>query len=237
MSVVRPFACRAVAGLAAALAGAVLLLPQARADQAREAAEQARELVDLLRSVEGRYRSLGPFRVSFEMIYESPAFGVEDVEKGVIHVDPPQRMLWLYDPTEDQPARRAVLDGRTWWHVDPGLEQVRRFERPPGAPDPLNDLLAGRLDLLAVFSASPSLDPAEEEALAVVELIPREPREDLELAVAQIDRRSGDLRRLDVIDPLGSRMIVRLSAPEPERALPDESFEVAVPEGYTLIRE
>lgn len=237
MIAVKPFARHVLAGFVAAFAGPVLLLPQVRADQAQEAADQARELVELLRSVEERYRSLGPFHVSFEMIYESPAFGVEDVERGVIHVDPPQRMLWLYDPTDDQPARRAVLDGRTWWHVDPGLEQVRRFERPPGAPDPLNDLLAGRLDLLAVFSASRSLDPAEEETFAVVELIPRDPREDLELAVAQIDRRSGDLRRLDVIDPLGGRMIVRLSAPEPERALPDERFEVAVPEGYTLIRE
>ena len=195
---------------------------------------EARRVIDIARRIEGRYRHLGPFRVTFEQAYASATFRFEDENRGTIHVVPPRRMLWVYDEPAGQ---RAVMDGDTWWLVDPELRQISRRDREPGETDPLVDILAGRLDLLAVFSARPSTEPAAETGQEVVELIPREPRDDMDLAVIWVDGATGDMRRVDVIDPLGNRMRFRFGRPVAETRPPEAEFRVEIPPGYTLVRE
>ncbi len=228
----------AVFALAAGALPPISADPEQPADEPRspeaEAVAEARRIIGVARKTEERYRSSGPFRVSFEQGYASSTFQFEEENAGTIHVVPPRRMLWVYDVPEGQ---RAVLDGDTWWLVEPELRQVSRRDRRPGEADPLVDMLSGRLELLSFFSARPSVEPAEEEGQVVVELIPRTARDDMDLAIVWIDAATGDMRRVDVIDPLGNRMTFRFGRPVAEDPPPEGAFRVSVPSGYTLVRE
>lgn len=215
-----------------------LLMPAALADSPEQPTRapviaQARQLQDLVQRMENRYRALESFRAEFVQTYESASFGSEEQHVGTLHVGD-GRMLWEYEQPEGQ---RAVYDGESWWLVIPEDREVHRRMRRADQPEPLTDLLSGRLDLLSVFSARPSGEPATIENGVVLELLPREPRDDLELALLELDRRRGDLRRLELFDPLGNRMVFRLGKTKKQPALSPDRFNVDVPEDFTLLVE
>ena len=189
----------------------------------------------LLRKAEARYRGSGSFRVPFRQVFESSAFGAGDEAHGTIHVSPPRRMLWDYAEPKGQ---RGVLDGNTWWFVVPEDREVQVREVQPGEDSPLSDLLAGRSDLLKVFVAAspPEAATPSVPGRGLVELRPRKPRDDIEWLRLEIDAATGDVRRVEVVDPLGGRMLFELGAPVRESPLPDASFRVDVPAGWTLTR-
>jgi len=218
----------AAASVAAAPAG-----PPATAPASPGPAPEA--VVALLRKAEARYRGSGSFRVPFRQSFESSAFGAGDEAHGTIHVSPPRRILWDYAEPKGQ---RGVLDGNTWWFVVPEDREVQVREVQPGEDSPLSDLLAGRSDLLKVFSAARPPDDATPTApgRGLVELRPQKPRDDIEWLRLEIDAATGDVRRVEVADPLGGRMLFELGAPVRESPLPDASFRVDVPAGWTLTR-
>jgi outer membrane lipoprotein-sorting protein len=222
----------AVALALAAAAGAAAAVPAGPAAVA--AAPDA--VAALLQRAEARYRASGAFRVSFRQTFESSAFGTGDEARGTIHVAPPRRALWDYDEPKGQ---KGVLDGNTWWFVVPEDREVQVREVQPGEDSPLSDLLAGRSDLLRLFAASAVPEGAAPPPAAGrgwVELRPRTPRDDIEWLRLEIDRASGDVRRVEVADPLGGRMLFELGAPVREAPLPDAAFRVDVPPGWTLTR-
>jgi len=57
-------------------------------------------------------------------------------------------------------------------------------------------------------------------------LRPQKPRDDIEWLRLEIDAATGDVRRVEVADPLGGRMLFELGAPVRESPLPDASFRV-----------
>jgi outer membrane lipoprotein-sorting protein len=203
--------------------------------QPEQALEQARRLVRLVETMQAHYRSLGAFRAPFELRYVSSTFGAEQAEAGTLHVVPPAKMLWDYDDPEDQ---RAVFDGDTWWLVSHEDHTVTRREVGAGGGhrSPLIDLLAGDVDLLTLFSGR-VVDPEAADGRVVLELLPREPRDQVDLVVVTMTPDPGTIHRIEVVGPLGGSHVLELGEPVEEEPLAPERFEVTVPEGYTLLEE
>lgn len=225
----------ACAILLACIAGAGLTFgPPATADD-EDPLASARRLVQVVDRIESRYRSLGAFRAPFELSYVSPTFGANETESGTLHVAPPNRMLWLYDQPEGQ---RAVFDGSTWWLLSPQDRTVTRRQVDPAARSPMVDLLAGDTELLSVFSGR-LIDPGDTErpGRVALELLPREPREQVDRVLVTADPDSGTIHRIEVVGPLGGSHVLSLGKPVEEEPLPADRFELEVPEGYTLLEE
>lgn len=222
----------ALAALAAA-SGAAAVAWAAAPSPASALAPDA--VVALLRKAEARYRASGSFRVPFRQSFESSTFGAGDEARGTIHVAPPRRVLWDYSEPKGQ---KGVLDGDTWWFVVPEDREVQVREVQPGEDNPLSDLLAGRSDLLRLFFAASPADGAAPAAAGrgLVELRPQAPRDDIEWLRLEIDSATGDVRRVELQDPLGGRMVFELGTPLREAPLPDAAFRVEVPPGWTLTR-
>ncbi len=222
--------------LALALPGALVAAAATRPGWAADpppAAAPGRDLLDLLQRVESRYRALPPFKVSFTQSYASTTFGGSDEARGTIHVVPPARILWIYDEPAGQ---KGALDGDRYWFLDPADKEVRIHERDPGAPDPLAGLLAGRLDVARVFGVARARERAP-KGRVVLELTPREPRDDLDRALLEVDEKDGTVRRVEIVDPLGNRFGYRLGPPVPAAAPPDAAFRLVVPPGYAQSRD
>jgi outer membrane lipoprotein carrier protein len=219
----------------AAAAGSAAAVPAGPAAPVAPVPAAPDAVVALLRKAEARYRGSGSFRASFRQSFQSSTFGAGDEAHGTIHVAPPRRVLWDYVEPKGQ---RGVLDGDTWWFVVPEDREVQVREVQPGEDSPLSDLLAGRSDLLKLFHAAKAPDGATPAAAGrgLVELRPQKPRDDIEWLRLEIDVATGDVRRVEVADPLGGRMLFELGAPVREAALPDAAFRVEVPPGWTLSR-
>jgi outer membrane lipoprotein-sorting protein len=98
-------------------------------------------------------------------------------------------------------------------------------------------LLTGRLDLLTAFAAKDLPEVSEDGELATLELMPREPRDDVDLVVLDVARASGALRRVSVIDPIGSAWTYEFGPVRPAEAPPADAFVVEIPEGFTVSHE
>lgn len=190
--------------------------------------EAADDLQQVVRRIERRYRGLPSFKVTFEQEYTSATFGSRDRAKGTVFVVPPTRMLWVYDEPEGQ---RGALNGEQYWLIDPEDREVRVRQRT--GSDPLTELFAGRIDLAKVFMVQPGRSPAGAPGRIVLELVPREPREDIDRAVLEADRDDGTLRGLEIVDPMGNRFSYRFGSPRATPAPAASKFELTVPPGYT----
>lgn len=212
-----------------ALAGGSAPGPQ-KADPAAEAAR----LLDLVHRLEARYRALPSFRASFTQSFTSVTFGAEEEARGVLHVLPPHRMRWDY---EQPPGQVGIFDTGKWWLINPVEKEVQIKEPNSAQTSPIIDILAGRSDLLSLFAVRWAEGAGPAPGCAVVEFVPREVRDDLDLLLAEVEMETGTLRKVEVIDPLGNQMTFHLSPPEPEPPLPASAFEVSVPEGYVTTSE
>ena len=231
----RPLAL--IVGLACVVAGAE---GPSRAEgplsgEATEALQRARRLVEVVERVQTHYRKLGAFRAPFELRLVSATFGGEEPETGMLHVVPPANMLWDYERPEGQ---KAVFDGEVWWLISPEDQTVTRHEVDPKQRSPLIDLLAGDRELLNVFSGRLVDAPGKADgARVLLELVPREPRDEVELVVVTVEPDTGVLRRIEVVGPLGGSQVLELGRPVEEPPLPPGRFQITVPEGYTLLEE
>lgn len=197
--------------------------------------QQARRLVDAVERMQRLYRDLGSFQASFSLQHVSPTFGEDPAETGMLHVAPGGRMLWDYDSPEGQ---RAVFDGSTWWLFSSEDKTVTRHEVDLAHRNPMIDLLTGEADVLSLFAvgpAQPLSDPLPDPL--VLELVPREPREDVEQVEITVSPATGVLRRVDVTGPLGGHNVLTLGEPQPAPAPREERFDVTIPDDYVLVEE
>ena len=225
-------------GAATAVLAALLVVSFARGDAGRK--DGAGRLLERLAT---RYGALAPFAVTFRQSLVSPTFGEEEQARGRILVGRGGRLAWLYD----EPAgMRAVYDGTEWRVLDPEERElvIHRTDLPGREGDRLlADLLAGRAHLSDLFAVLPleggeDSSNTDERGWIRVRLLPREPRDDVDWIELTIDPGAPDLRRVVVVDPLGSRLVMDLGSPTPLRGgVPPGTFEIEVPEGYTISRD
>jgi len=221
------------------LAVAVLATAMATPSAAGGGAEEIARAVGLLDRLEARYAALPPFTTRFRQSLESPTFGEEEQARGTILVGRGGRIAWNYD---EPPGMRAVFDGREWRLLDPEERElvVRRTDLPGREGDRLlAELLAGRVHLVDLFAVVPGEEARPgAPGRVTIRLVPREPRDDLDWIELAVDPAPPDLRRVVVVDPLGSRLVVELGPPVPARdGIPEGAFEIEAPGGYTITRD
>lgn len=213
------------------VAASVAALPAPAASPA-DALRQAEQLQQMVTAVQARYRSLPAFEVTFEQRLDSVTFGSEERATGTVLVRRPDRMLWSYAPPD---GRQGIYDGVLWWLLDPTEKHATR--REAGPDDLVAGLLMGQVDILTLFAVEASAERASEPGVQRLELLPRTPRDDVEVVHVDIDPGSHELRRVAIQDPVGNRFVCAFGAARPVPRPADTVFRVAIPDGWTVAHE
>lgn len=204
---------------ALALTGAMLAPPPA-AGGADAAA--------LARRIEQRHRRVRDLTARFVQTYRSGLIRREVVERGVVSIKRPGRMLWEYR----QPEKKTfVADGKTFYFYVPADRQV--IVRPQARDKSLPALLlSGQSDLLAEFEVS--LEPAAPEGRRRLRLVPRKADPEVQWVTLDVDA-SDRIRAIAVMDAQGNRSRFEFDGIRENVGLEDGLFQFRPPAGVEVV--
>jgi outer membrane lipoprotein carrier protein len=206
---------------ALALTGALLAPPAPGATRAEAEA--------LARRVEERHRTVTDLTARFVQTYRSGLIGREIVEKGVVSIKRPGRMLWEYREPE---KKTFVADGKTFFFYVPADRQV--IVRPQARDKSLPALLlSGQSDVLGEFDVS--LDPAAPAGLRRLRLVPRKPDPEVEWVTLDVDG-ADRIRAIAVVDVQGNRSRFEFDGIKENVGLKDRLFDFRPPAGVEVVR-
>jgi outer membrane lipoprotein carrier protein len=181
----------------------------------------------LARQVEERHRGVADLRARFVQTYRSGALGREVVERGVLSLKKPGRMLWEYQ----QPEKKTfVSDGTTFYFYVPADRQVIKRDGADlrGLPALL---LSGRGEILAHFEVQLEEGAPPRQRLR---LTPRKPDPDVERVLLEVDE-SNRIRAIEVLDAQGNRSRFQFEGLQENLGLKDDLFRFQVPRGVEVI--
>jgi outer membrane lipoprotein carrier protein len=200
--------------------GALLAPPP---DRATSLAAEA-----LARRVEQRHRTVADLTARFVQTYRSGMIGREVVERGVVSIKRPGRMLWEYR----QPEKKTfVADGKSFYFYVPADKQVivRAQAKDKSIPALL---LSGEANLLAEFDVS--LEGQGPAGLRRLRLVPRKADPDVEWITLDVD--PGDrIRAIAVADVQGNRSRFEFDDVRENVGLKDSLFTFRVPKGVEVV--
>jgi outer membrane lipoprotein carrier protein len=177
--------------------------------------------------VEERHRGVNDLRARFVQTYRSGALGREVVERGVLSLKKPGRMLWEYEKPE---KKTFVSDGTTFYFYVPADRQVIKREGADLRGIPAL-LLSGRGEILSQFQVQ--LEDAA-PPLQRLRLTPKKPDPEVEQVLLEVDE-SHRIRAIEVIDAQGNRSQFRFEGLQENLGLKDELFRFHVPRGVEVI--
>jgi outer membrane lipoprotein carrier protein len=204
------------------LTGALLGLPDAPA-AATVGPAQA-----LARRIELRHQRVSDLTARFVQTYRSGLLSQEVVERGVVSLKRPGRMLWEY---RDPEKKTFVSDGKTFYFYVPADRQVivREQAGERGLPALL---LSGREDLLRDFDASLEAPPAP--GMQRLRLTPKKADPEVERVFLDVDQ--GDrIRAVRVRDVQGNESRFEFDGIRENVGLPDKLFRFEVPQGVEVV--
>lgn len=205
---------------ALALTGAVLAPPPARTPNPEAEA--------VARRIEQRHRTVGDLTARFVQTYRSGLIGREVVEKGVVSIKRPGRMLWEYR----QPEKKTfVADGKSFYFYVPADKQVivRSQARDKSLPALL---LSGQSNLLAEFEVS--LDETAPLGMKRLRLVPRKADPEVEWVTLDVDP-SDRIRAIAVMDVQGNRSRFEFDGIKENVGLKDSLFHFRAPSGVEVV--
>jgi outer membrane lipoprotein carrier protein len=181
----------------------------------------------LARRVEQRHRTVADLTARFVQTYRSGLIGREVVEKGVVSIKRPGRMLWEY---RDPEKKTFVADGKSFFFYVPADKQVivRSQARDKSIPA---QLLSGQSDLLADFV--PSLETAP-PGLQRLRLVPKKADPDVEWITIDVDA-ADRIRAIAVADVQGNRSRFEFDAIKENVGLKDRLFQFRPPPGVEVV--
>jgi outer membrane lipoprotein carrier protein len=205
---------------ALALTGALTAAPAPRAGS--PAAEE------LARRVEQRHRAIADLTARFVQTYRSGMIGREVVERGVVSIKRPGRMLWEYR----QPEKKTfVADGKTFYFYVPADKQVivRAQAKDKSLPA---QLLSGQSDMLSGFTVT--FEDNAPPGRRRLRLVPRKPDPDVEWLTLDVDE--GDrIRAIALADVQGNRSRFEFDDIKENVGLKDRLFDFRVPPGVEVV--
>src|SRR5262249_40837447 len=189
----------------------------------------ARLAESLVRRIEERQGKAADLTARFTQSYRSGAIGREVVERGVLRLKRPGRMLWEY---KDPEKKTFVSDGSHFYFYVPADKQVivRDQDQEQGVAALL---LAAKGRVLDQFEAA--LDAAPGEGLFRLRLTPKKTDPELERVLVDLDA-AGLVRAIEVDDAQGNRSLFRFYDVRENVGLPDRLFRFEVPPGVEVIR-
>lgn len=181
----------------------------------------------LARRVEQRHRTVTDLTARFVQTYRSGLIGREVVEKGVVSIKRPGRMLWEY---RDPEKKTFVADGKSFFFYVPADKQVivRSQARDKSIPA---QLLSGQSDLLADFEPEIESAPA---GLQRLRLVPKKTDPDVEWITIDVDP-AGRIRAIAVADVQGNRSRFEFDAIKENVGLKDRLFQFRPPPGVEVV--
>jgi len=184
--------------------------------------------------ITSHYRLARTFRARFRQVFVARATHVNRRWSGRVAADRSGKFSFVYD----QPVgRRVVCDGRTVETYDPTTRQLYRAR-----------LRRSQLRHVLVFLEKPAdlrrrfrfrvMRTTKERAKAglVLEAVPRKPVADYDRLLLYVERRSGTVRRVLVVDAAGNVNRFTLSHVELGAKLASRSFGLRRPAGAHLVR-
>ena len=182
----------------------------------------------LARRIEQRHQRVGDLTARFVQTYRSGALAQEIVERGVVSLKRPGRMLWEY---RDPEKKTFVSDGKTFYFYVPADRQVivRDQAGQRGIPALL---LSGRDDLLAEFEAT--LEKAPGPGLQRLRLTPKKADPEVERVFLDVDA-ADRIRAVRVRDAQGNESRFDFEGIRENVGLPDRLFRFDVPRGVEVI--
>jgi outer membrane lipoprotein carrier protein len=207
----------AAARLLHALLAALVAVPLAEASPAE----------GLVRRLEARQARTADLTARFVQTYRSGVLGREVVERGVVSIKRPGRMIWEY---KDPEKKTFVADGKTFYFYVPADRQVvvRDQDRERSIP---SLLLSGQGDILSQFEVGLEGAPP---GLQRLRLTPRKPEPEIERVFVDVDA-ALRVRAIQVEDAQGDRSRFEFDAIRENVDLPDRLFRFQVPPGVEVI--
>lgn len=182
----------------------------------------------LARRIEQRHHRVADLTARFVQTYRSGLLAQEVVEKGVVSLKRPGRMLWEY---RDPEKKTFVSDGKTFYFYIPADRQVIVREQAGQRGIPAL-LLSGRDDLLAEFDATLEKSPAP--GLQRLRLTPKKADPEVERVFLDVDD-ADRIRAVRVRDTQGNESRFEFDAIRENVGLPDRLFRFEVPRGVEVI--
>jgi outer membrane lipoprotein carrier protein len=182
----------------------------------------------LARRIEQRHHRVSDLTARFVQTYRSGILSQEVVEKGVVSLKRPGRMLWEYREPE---KKTFVSDGKAFYFYVPEDRQVIVREQAGQRGIPAL-LLSGRDDLLLEFDAALEKPPAP--GLQRLRLTPKKADPEVERVFLDVDQ--GDrIRGVWVRDVQGNESRFQFEGIRENVGLPDRLFRFEVPRGVEVI--
>ncbi len=182
----------------------------------------------MARRLDQRQRSLRDLTARFVQTYRSGALGREVVERGIVSVKRPGRMLWEYKLPE---KKLFVSDGTTAYFYVPADRQVIVREQQ-GDQGLAAFLLSGREGIVDRFNVS--LEPGAPVGLTRLRLSPKEPDPEMESALVDLDA-AHRIRSVQLLDAQGNRSRFDFEDIRENRGLKDSLFRFQIPRGVELV--
>jgi outer membrane lipoprotein carrier protein len=182
----------------------------------------------LARRIEQRHHRVTDLTARFVQTYRSGMLSQEVVEKGVVSLKRPGRMLWEY---RDPEKKTFVSDGKAFYFYVPEDKQVIVREQAGQRGIPAL-LLSGRDDLLQEFDAALEKPPAP--GMQRLRLTPKKADPEVERVFLDVDQ--GDrIRGVWVRDVQGNESRFEFEGIRENVGLPDRLFRFEVPRGVEVI--
>jgi outer membrane lipoprotein carrier protein len=182
----------------------------------------------LAHRIEERHRRAGDFTARFVQTYRSGMLSREVVERGVLSVKRPGRMLWEY---KDPEKKTFVSDGKRYYFYVPADRQVVVGDQA-GDRGVAAFLLSSQGDLLSAFETGLETAPTGQPRLR---LTPRKADPEVERVFLEVDDEARILA-IEVIDVQGNRSQFRFEQLRENVGLPDSLFQFKVPPGVQVIQ-
>jgi len=181
------------------------------------------------------YRSLSSLRADFVQVIDNPMIDSAESRGTLVQAGPAKLAMRFTDPA----GEAVVIDGEHVWVYTPSTTpgQVLRLPLPSGGPVYGYNLLAWLLDRPAErYQASYArADQVNGHTVDVINLVPAIPDLPFERATVWLDREDGLPRRIEIIEPTGSRRMLTLSRIQINRSIPDRTFSFLVPPGVRVV--
>jgi len=182
---------------------------------------------ELTRRLEAHLKSLSDETARFVQTYRSGALAREIVERGVLSLKPPGRMLFEY---KDPEKKTFVSDGERSYFYVPADRQVT-VRSLSGERSVLATLLSGRAAISEQFNVA--FDTAAPGAKRLL-LTPKEADPEVQRVLLELDE-GLRIRRIDILDAQGNDTDFRFDDIKENVGLPDRLFRFDVPRGVEVI--
>ncbi len=184
----------------------------------------------IVQNLQEKYKHIQSFSANFKQVFQSR--GVQLEQSGILMMKKPGKMYWEYQHPD---PKFFVLNGDKTLFYIPKDKQLMVFE---GKQDQIPLLfLLGRGNIQADFHAQfEKEDQSIEEGNLLIRLTPKRPQSNFSYLILEIIPSTYLIKRLSVIEPIGSRNDYILFGLQENVRISDGQFRLDVPSNVEVIR-